>query len=86
MRIEKRRSFLIGHSWNEQSPESDELKEHETMTKNSKIPFRERASTDGTIFSRPKRWKYLTPGSVTSHPARHDRRMSISMRGSKASY
>lgn len=86
MRIEKRRSFLIGHSWYEQSPEeSDEQKEHET-TKISKIPFRERASTDGTIFSRPKRWKYPNPGSVTSHPARTDRRMSISMRGSKASY
>lgn len=87
LRIEKRRSFLIGHSWNERSPdESDEQKEHDLTTKNSKVPFRERASTDGTIFSRPKRWKYLTPGSVVSHPARTDRRMSISMRGSKASY
>lgn len=82
VRIEKRRSFLIGHTWNEQSPdEADELRDTDLpMTKNTKIPFRERASTDGTIFSRPNRWKPV------SHPARTDRRMSISMRGSKASY
>lgn len=87
VRIEKRRSFLIGHTWNEQSPdETDELKAIDmTVAKNSKIPFRERASTDGTISSRPSRWKYPTPVSH-SHPARTDRRMSISMRGSKASY
>lgn len=82
VRIEKRRSFLIGHTWNEQSPdETDELKDTDLqIMKNTKIPFRERASTDGTIFSRPNRWKPV------SHPARTDRRMSISMRGSKASY
>lgn len=85
IRIEKRRSFLIGHTWNEQSPEeADELKDTDlSLTKNTKIPFRERASTDGTIFSRPNRWKYPAP---VSHPALTDRRMSISMRGSKASY
>lgn len=85
VRVGKRRSFLIGHTWNEQSPdETDELKDTElSMTKNTIIPFRERASTDGTIFSRPNRWKYPAP---VTHPARTDRRMSISMRGSKASY
>lgn len=85
LRIEKRGSFLIGHTWNERSPdESDEVKDNDAKTE--KVPFRERASTDGTIFSRPKRWHYPPPTSVVSHPARNDRRMSISMRGSNASY
>lgn len=92
LRIEKRRSFLIGHSWCERSPdETDEVKENSESSESSesktgKNPFRERASTDGTIFSRPKRWHYPPPVSVVSHPARSDRRMSISMRGSNASY
>lgn len=90
-RIEKRRSFLIGHVWNEPSPEENDehRKENDSLetTKNGKLPFRERASTDGTIFSRPKRWKYPTHGtSTTSHQVCGQRRMSISMRGSKASY
>lgn len=81
MRIDKRRSFLIGQPWNETSPEeSDELKN------NGETTFRGRASTDSTIFSRPKRWQHTPPGSVVAHPARADRRMSISMRGSNASY
>lgn len=83
--MEKRRSFLIGHTWNEQSPdECDEIKDSDSKTNG--IPFRGRASTDGTIFSRPKRWQYPPPGSVVSNPARVERRMSISMRGSNASY
>lgn len=90
MRVEKRRSFLIGN-WMERSPdESDEGKNHD-QNSNSKsdvasAPFRERASTDGTIFSRPRRWYYLPRVSVVSHPSRIERRMSISMRGSNASY
>lgn len=87
MRVEKRRSFLIGN-WTERSPdENDEGKGHNNG-KNDVVsaPFRERASTDGTIFSRPRRWHYPARVSVVSHPARIERRMSISMRGSNASY
>lgn len=83
MRVEKRRSFLIG--WTERSPdECDEGKNHDSNS-NGVVPFRERASTDGTIFSRPRRWHY--PTRVSSNVvARIERRMSISMRGSNASY
>lgn len=55
-------------------------------------PFRERASTDGNLFQRPWRWRYApssasASGSQTFYPpAKAERRMSISMRGSKASY
>lgn len=89
MRVEKRRSFLIGN-WTERSPdECDEGKGHDSHS-NGKTdgitPFRERASTDGTIFSRPRRWHYPARVSVVSHPSRIERRMSISMRGSNASY
>lgn len=49
-------------------------------------PFRGRASTDGTILTRPRRWRYPPPGSIATHPSRVERRMSISMRGSNASY
>lgn len=90
MRVEKRRSFLIGN-WTERSPdESDEGKNPDSNS-NCKsdvvsAPFRERASTDGTIFSRPRRWHYPARVSVVSHPSRIERRMSISMRGSNASY
>lgn len=92
MRVEKRRSFLIGNWTNERSPdEPDDGKNHDqnSNTKNDVVsapPFRERASTDGTIFSRPRRWYYPPRVSVASHPARIERRMSISMRGSNASY
>lgn len=89
MRVEKRRSFLIGH-WHERSPdECDETKNSDSNgSKNDvvSLPFRERASTDGTIFSRPRRWNYPSRVSVASHPVRNERRMSISMRGSNASY
>lgn len=91
IRHEKRRSFLIGQSpWTECSPDetgSGGKTQESNNTKNGDIvPFRGRASTDGTIAARPKRWQYPPPGSVVSHPARVDRRMSISMRGSNASY
>lgn len=48
-------------------------------------PFRERASTDGTLFSKPRRWRYPPPG-LDQHSNRIERRMSISMRGTNASY
>lgn len=89
LRIEKRRSFLLENPWNEQSPEENDETKVNGLGENKSdegVPFRGRASTDGTIFSRPKRWNFQTPGSVVSHPARLDRRMSISMRGSNASY
>lgn len=52
-------------------------------------PFRERASTDGKILSRPRKWQYITAANSTTasaatHPqtVRVERRMSISQRGS----
>lgn len=91
IRHEKRRSFLIGRSpWPiESSPEETDgnnTTDAGCSKSNEVVPFRSRASTDGTIASRPKRWQYPPPGSVVTHPARVDRRMSISMRGSNASY
>lgn len=89
VRVEKRRSFLIGY-WNERSP--DECYETKHSDSNgskcdvTNAPFRERASTDGTIFSRPRRWHCPTRVSVLSRPPLNERRMSISMRGSNASY
>lgn len=75
MRVEKRRSFLIGN-WSERSP--DEFVE----SKNSDS-FRARASTDGTLPSRP-RSHY--PLRVVPNPVNFDRRMSISQQGKNASY
>lgn len=49
-------------------------------------PFRSRASTDGTLLSRPRRWRYPPPGCDLPHSNRVERRMSISARGSNASY
>lgn len=49
-------------------------------------PFRGRASTDGTLLSRPRRWRYPPPGCDLPHSNRVERRMSISARGSNASY
>lgn len=74
--IEKRRSFFIS-----QCDESKTTTNSSTDVTNT--PFRERASTDGTIFSRPRRW---SPRAILPHPTQNDRRMSISMRGSNGSY
>lgn len=52
-------------------------------------PFRNRASTDGNLSRRPRKWKYPSfSGTLVSPPARIERRMSISMRGTNtnASY
>lgn len=78
MRVEKRRSFLIGN-WSERSPDEcdDGNKKQDS--------FRARASTDGTILSRPK-FHYplrVVPNFVERH---NDRRMSISQQGKNASY
>lgn len=86
-----------GRRWTEM--ELDEEDENELDSKESvasspsePTPFRERASTDGNLFQRPWRWRYApssasTSGSQTFYPpAKTERRMSISMRGSNASY
>ncbi|XP_055682708.1 ras-related and estrogen-regulated growth inhibitor isoform X1 [Lutzomyia longipalpis] len=87
VRSEKRMSMLFfGRLWAESSPdENDELQTKESNSKENG-PFRERASTDGTLLSRPRRWRFPPPttsgsGSLTPHP-RSERRMSISLRGS----
>lgn len=89
-RVEKRRSFLIGY-WSERSPDdNDDPKRADTPNGGKSDvangPFRERASTDGTIFSRPRRWHHPARVSVAANPPLTERRMSISMRGSNASY
>lgn len=88
VRVEKRRSFLIGN-WTERSPdECDEWKSHDSNSNGKTVaPFRERASTDSTITSRPHRWLSHYPArvSVVSQPPRIERRKSIAMKGN-ASY
>lgn len=87
VKSEKRMSMLFfGRLWAESSPdENEELQSQESDAKQNG-PFRERASTDGTLLSRPRRWRFPPPttsgsGSLTPHP-RSERRMSISLRGS----
>lgn len=89
-RNEKRRSFMaLGRSaFHRHSP--DDTDEQSTQSHSGfsdtkhlfRMPFRERASTDGRIISRPRRWQYPPPGSAHTNPMRIERRMSISMRGS----
>ncbi|CAD7079832.1 unnamed protein product [Hermetia illucens] len=89
---ETRRSFLIiGHSWREEdsNTESGDITgpNHTSDSKDDiEHPFRNRASTDGTLLSRPRRWRYPPPGCAVTHSNRVERRMSISTRGSNASY
>lgn len=74
-RPEKRMSVMFfGRLWAESSPdEADELEE----TEGRQQRFRDRASTEGTLLHRPRRWKYPPPvGS-----SRADRRMSMSLKG-----
>lgn len=60
-------------------------KSNSAKNNNQLPPFRNRASTDGHLLSRPRRLRYPPPAPITSmHQS--DRRMSISMRGSNASY
>ncbi|BFF94632.1 ras-related and estrogen-regulated growth inhibitor [Drosophila madeirensis] len=89
-----RRSFLvIGSACLEESSgdhteSTDEIASSSLSSSRSDIdaPFRSRASTDGTLLSRPRRWRYPPPGCLLPHTNRVERRMSISTRGSNASY
>ncbi|KAJ1529388.1 hypothetical protein ONE63_006173 [Megalurothrips usitatus] len=100
----------LGRRWTEvELDEEDESEEgaaerkssagdSEISTDSSLPPFRARASTDGHLLSRPRRWRYPPP-SLSNQTSYHggssssssggscaDRRMSISMRGNNASY
>ncbi|XP_043662764.1 ras-like protein rasS [Drosophila teissieri] len=89
-----RHSFLvIGSACLEESngdhtESTDEIASSSLSSSRSDIdaPFRSRASTDGTLLSRPRRWRYPPPGCLLPHTNRVERRMSISTRGSNASY
>ncbi|XP_036328238.1 ras-related and estrogen-regulated growth inhibitor [Rhagoletis pomonella] len=89
---ETRRSFfIIGNACleeNDHTESTDELGSGSLCSPRSGIdtPFRSRASTDGTLLSRPRRWRYPPPGCLLPHTNRVERRMSISTRGSNASY
>ncbi|XP_013097860.1 ras-related and estrogen-regulated growth inhibitor isoform X2 [Stomoxys calcitrans] len=89
---ETRRSFLvIGSACLEENDHSEPNAESGSGSLNSsrnelEAPFRSRASTDGTLLSRPRRWRYPPPGCLLPHSNRVERRMSISTRGSNASY
>ncbi|KAI4459916.1 ras-like family member 11 [Holotrichia oblita] len=86
------RTGLLNRRWTEveleEEDETDTSKDS-TSSSPSDAPFRERASTDGHLLQKPWRWRYPPPniGHQVYYPtARADRRMSISMRGSNASY
>ncbi|GAB0099301.1 ras-like protein [Sergentomyia squamirostris] len=87
VKSEKRMSMLFfGRLWAESSPDENEELQSQGADGKQNGPFRERASTDGTLLSRPRRWRFPPPttsgsGSLTPHP-RSERRMSISLRGS----
>lgn len=78
----------------EDENEADGNKDSISSSPSESTPFRERASTDGNLFQRPWRWRYAPSSSASSASgsqaffpsARAERRMSISMRGSNASY
>lgn len=88
--IDTRRSFLIIDPCTQEHDKTDstidEMGSSSSCSSKSELdpPFRSRASTDGTLLSRPRRWRYPPPGCV--HSNRVERRMSISTRGSNASY
>jgi hypothetical protein len=92
-------SFILittGRRWTEveleEEEETEEGKESEASSSESLPPFRGRASTDGHLLSRPRRWRYPPPAPSSQQQYQHaggskaDRRMSISMRGNNASY
>lgn len=92
---EKRRSIMVlgRRCWDEEEPdENDEIQPNCTIIENGleNEPFRNRASTDGTLLSRPKRWRFPQPTTVLpTLPSLYrvvERRNSISMRGNAASY
>lgn len=74
-RPEKRMSVMFfGRLWAESSPdEADELEEADGRQQR----FRDRASTEGTLMHRPRRWKFPPPVGNS----RAERRMSMSLRG-----
>ncbi|KAH8392328.1 hypothetical protein KR215_006069 [Drosophila sulfurigaster] len=91
-----RRSFLLigsacqeeGSVHGDHTESTDDIASSSLGSSRSDIdaPFRNRASTDGTLLSRPRRWRYPPPGCLLPHTNRVERRMSISTRGSNASY
>lgn len=93
--------YFLGRPYLPESPsddkESEETEENGTRKQccsngyatSNGDPFRNRASTDGNLSRRPRKWKYPSfSGTLESPPARIERRMSISMRGTNtnASY
>lgn len=84
---------ILGRRWTEVELDEEEENEHKESDNSSPqdVPFRGRASTDGHLLQRTWKWRYPPPTTSTSQQcfyptARADRRMSISMRGSNASY
>ncbi|KAL1460051.1 hypothetical protein WDU94_011991 [Cyamophila willieti] len=85
---------VVGRKWPD-TEVADKKDTHSSET-DDLVPFRDRASTDGHLLSKTRKWKYplISPSSshVTSPQAdqseKHntERRMSISMRGANASY
>jgi hypothetical protein len=90
-------SFFTGRRWTEveldeeEEEDTEEGKDNEPGSSESLPPFRGRASTDGNLLSRPRRWRYPPPAPSSQQQyqnsgcSRADRRMSISMRGNNAS-
>ncbi|XP_030755725.1 ras-like protein 3 [Sitophilus oryzae] len=85
-----RPSGILGRRWTEvELEEEDELKNNSATTNGDSAPFRERASTDGHLHHKSWRWRHRPGTSVNSNEAvmfKSERRMSISMRGTNASY
>ncbi|XP_023726623.1 ras-related and estrogen-regulated growth inhibitor [Cryptotermes secundus] len=87
--------MMLGRRWTEveleEEEEAEEGKASEPGSSESLPPFRGRASTDGHLLSRPRRWRYPPPAPSSQQQYQHagssraDRRMSISMRGNNAS-
>ncbi|XP_054261750.1 ras-related and estrogen-regulated growth inhibitor [Macrosteles quadrilineatus] len=82
-------AMILGRRWTEVELDEEEETSPGSPTPAPEVeaelpPFRGRASTDGHLLSRPRRWRYPPPATTpTSRQA--DRRMSISMRGNNAS-
>ncbi|XP_008483887.1 uncharacterized protein LOC103520564 [Diaphorina citri] len=84
-------SVMSGRRW----ADAEGVEKKTNQTENGEVvPFRDRASTDGHLLSKARKWRYplLSPSSSHASPPepqeKHntDRRMSISMRGANASY
>ncbi|KAG5892302.1 hypothetical protein JTB14_023482 [Gonioctena quinquepunctata] len=89
-----RPSCNLGRRWTEEELEEEDETGSKESTASSPSPvetppFRERASTDGHIHQKPWRWRYPPPSNKNDpsyHASGAERRMSISMKGSNASY